>query len=329
MRFSGLITIGLLVGCGARPPTPAVPGDDPAFTAPEVVMPAGLEEDPAQPLRVLAGDVIRLEMVSAETQTYEGLIVDELGAVHVPLAGSVTVGGATMAEAQGRIQGALRRFDRVVHVNLFLEEPSGHRATVVGAVDAPGRVQVPPGTRLADLLALAGGLMREVSGAEATVLADLDGARLVRDRAVLPVNLRLALGGNPQHNVRVRAGDHLYVPPLRGQRITVLGEVRAATVLPYHPGIRITEALAIAGGITIDGDNGDIRVVRGALREPQVYATNLQDLVDGESHNVELAPGDIVYVTDHWIASVGEVLDRLSPLLSAATTVGLAVAITR
>lgn len=323
------VACSTLAGCLGLPPTPAHPTDDESFTAPESAVPAGLEQDEAQPLRVLPGDVLTLHAVSMETTAYPGLVVDEMGMLHLPLAGDVQVGGLTLGEAEQRAQEALRRFDTVVVANLFISDPAGHRATVVGAVVTPGRVQVPPGTRLADLLALAGGPVTEVSNGEQAILADLDAARLVRNQEVLPVSLRLALAADPRHNVRIRPGDHLYIPQARGQRVSVLGEVHEPAVVPYREGVRLLEALAMAGGVTINGDRADIRVIRGSFREPMVYTTSMVDIVNGRAHDVVLAPGDIVFVTEHWIASVGEVLDRLGPVLTTGTTVGLAILVTR
>jgi polysaccharide export outer membrane protein len=83
----------------------------------------------------------------------------------------------------------------------------------------------------------------------------------------------------------------------------------------------LTEALARAGGIdTKRGDRKDVRIVRGPLREPRVYTANLKDLTGGEATDVELAPGDIVWVTKSWYASTADVLDALSPVLSLANS---------
>ncbi len=266
--------------------------------------------------------------MSLETTDYPGLLVDDLGNLHVPLAGDVSVGGRTLTDAEDRVEQALRRFDNVVEVNLFITEAGGHRATVLGAVATAGRVVIAPGTRLADLLAAAGGPLVDVEDGESVVLADLDAARLVRADVTMPVSLPLALEGDPHHNIRVQAGDQLYVPPNRGTRISVLGNVDEPRVIAWREGVRLSEALAMAGGVTIDGDRGDIRVIRGPLRAPVVYRTSLKDLYRGHGRDVALAPGDIVFVTTHWFASLGEVINRLAPLISAGTAVGISYGVT-
>jgi polysaccharide export outer membrane protein len=257
--------------------------------------------------------------VSAKTQVYEGLIVDALGQLHVPLAGDIQVGGKTLSQAEKAVERGLQRYDRFVRANLVISELNGHMAVVVGLAEAPGRFEVTPGMRLADLLAESGGPRVGQSNEIPTVLGNLELARLVRDDETLPVSVPLARKGDPKHNVRVRPGDQLYIPPITEQLVMVLGEVNGATPLAYRRGMRLTEALALAGGINNSrGDRKDIRIIRGPLTEPRVYTTNLKALSAGKSTDVELIPGDIVYVSKAWYASTSDVLNALAPILSTA-----------
>jgi polysaccharide export outer membrane protein len=284
-----------------------------------------MDHDEPQALRLMPGDVVTLRTISAETFELEGLIVDERGLLHVPLAGDVEVGALTLSEAEGRIEEALHTFDSVVRANLIIDEPTGHQATVLGAVEQPGRVMIYPGTRVADLVAAAGGPVVN-SGPEANVaVADLDGARVIRDGEALPVSIPLAMRGDPRHNVYAHAGDHLYVPGSRGRSITILGEVRSPRVLSFYSGVRLTEALALAGGLDRDAHRRDVRVVRGPLREPRVYHVSLRALVEGDATDVVLAPGDIVWVTRTGVANIRDVLGALSPLISAGQYLSVAL----
>lgn len=298
-----------------------MPTDDPSFSAPEPVVLRGLESDPADALRLLPGDVVELTTVSASRQVYEGLIVDALGQLHVPLAGDIPVGGKTLTDAEEAVERGLRRYDKFVRANLIITEPQGHTAVVVGAVVKPGRFQVSPGMRLADLLAESGGPERGLSREVPTLLGNLELARLVRNGETLPVSVILAREGDPKHNIRIQAGDQLYVPPVTDQLIMVLGDVNAPQPVAYRTGIRLTEVLSRAGGLISErGDRKDIRIIRGPLREPQVYTASLKELAAGDATDVVLAPGDIVYVTKAWYASTADVLNSLSAVLSLANS---------
>lgn len=318
-----LLAITLTTACARNryDVTPTMPGDDPTFSAPERIAPRGMPDDPPEALKLLPGDIVQLTTVSAETNTYDGLIVDARGNIHVPLAGDVEVGGLDLTQAEKRIESSLRRYDRFVRVNLIITTLAGHNATVLGAVEIPGRVQVGPGMRVADLLAQAGGPAIARSDQVLTLAGNLDLARLVRNGETLPISVPLAMKGHPDHNIRVHSGDQLYVPPGTEMLIMVLGDVNASQPVAYREGLRLSEALARAGGIdTSRGDRKDIRIVRGPLREPRIYTTNLKAITSGDATDVVLAPGDIVYVTKSWYASTADVLNALSPIISLANS---------
>jgi len=321
-----LLSFALVSACARNryPQTPTTPFDDPSFAAPEPVILAGMESDPPEALRLFPGDVVQLTTVSAQTQVFDGLIVDAMGQLHVPLAGDIQVGGKTLSQAEKAIESGLRRYDRFVRANLIITALDGHAVVVIGAVTTPGRVKITPGTRLADLLAQAGGVLIGRVEYIPERLGDLELARLVRDGETLPVSLPLAMEGDTRHNIRIRAGDQLYVPPITKNAIMVLGEVGRPQPMAYRQGIRLTEALARAGGINMArADRKDIRIVRGPLTEPRVYTTNLKALTSGEATDVELWPGDIIWVTKSWYASTADVMNGLAQIVSLANTAAI------
>jgi polysaccharide export outer membrane protein len=318
-----------LAGCGGMPQAPAYPTADGAdFVEPDSADRPGIPDDrpPAAVLR--PGDTLRVQIVSAEQQTLEGVVVDATGNLHLPLSGDVPVAGLGLVEAEDRVRAAMQQYDKLVQVNLQQTARGGQRATVLGVVNTQGAVELVPGARVTDLVAGAGGPITTTTGPNPVPVADLSAAVLIRKGKVLPVDLAKALRGDPLHNVYVHPGDHLYIPPSIGQNISVLGQVGAPQVFAPRPGMRLTEALALAGGVTVGADKGDIRVIRGTLVQPKVYRADLAALVDGDTHDVMLRPGDIVFVTDHPIEDFNEVMGTIAPALSiglSGAALGLAI----
>ena len=333
--FAVLLTIS---GCGASlPMLPATPAGDDGATFDAVdgadvaaeLTGVDVADDPAVALAVTPGDVITLQLMSGEDSRVQGLTVDERGTLHVPLAGDVAVGGLPLSVAERAIEAAMAPFDATVRVTIIIASPNGQRATVVGAVANPGRYTVVPGMRLADLLASAGGSAMSEQDGIAIPVSDLYNARLVRAGEPLPVSIARAMMGDPRHNVRVRAGDHLYVPPALDDLISVVGEVAAARVVPYRPGLRLTRALALAGGTTRDADHSDIIVIRGQHANPSVYRARLDLLLDGEGPDPMLAPGDVVFVTSSALSRFRDVMSAVSPLVSVAASTAIGAAVIR
>jgi polysaccharide biosynthesis/export protein len=307
----------MLLGCAGLPPAPRHPLDDKAFAAPILKQRAGLPGDAPPPLTLMPGDRVNIELSSSAVTPLTNVLIEAAGTVHVPLAGDVDVKGLGLVQAEQRLKEALRRFDSLIHVTVTIASLDGHKVTVVGAVRTPGVVPLQAAARLADVIMLAGGTIVNLVNGQMVSGSDLRTARLIREAQNLPIDFEKAMSGDPLHNVFMRAGDQVYIPSERGLLISVLGQVNG-TVVQWAPGVRLTEVLSMAGGVHVGGDKNDIRIMRGPIDNTRVYATSLREIVDGDSHDVELYPGDVVFVTDHWIEDFGEVTAVLAPIVSMA-----------
>lgn len=325
--FCSCLALALLA-CGGFPTAPAYPRKEDGFSGPRPVPRPGLPGDAALPLKLQPGDVLSIELSSEPPRVLNGVVLDGTGHVHVPLAGDVAIGGLGLTEAEKTLEAALKQYDKFVQVTVTLTDPKGQRATVLGAVAVQGSVALIPGARVTDVIAAAGGPLTSSTDGVPILLADLTGAVLIRNGHTQPVSIARALEGDPLHNVFMRPGDHLYVPPALGRSVTVLGQVGAPRVFPHQAGLRLSQALGMSGGVTVGADKGDIRVIRGSLESPRVYQASLSDFVDGDVHDVQLQPGDIIFVTDHPIEDIGEVLSVISPALSLGfSSLALAVSL--
>lgn len=324
-----ILILGTLLGCACipvLPPPPTFPALDAAAQTQLGALPLGILNDPPPAATILPGDTLRLQLVSTETYEPIELWVDAAGQVHVPLGGDVAIAGLTLSDAEKRVEQSIRQYDKFAKVNLSIQSFSGHRVILSGAIDKPGAYEARPGVRIADVVALAGGIRVFQTNGEGQEASDLDAARLVRQGYNLPISIKLALVGERLHNIYVRPGDIIYIPWMANRQIPVLGDVRSARNVPYRPGLRLTEALAAAGGAARTADTADVRIIRGPLSRPKIYRASLDDLISGATTDIELAAGDVIFVTEHWLATATEVLNRLTPILAAAT---LSSAITR
>jgi len=326
--MAGLLAGAALNACNpALTPAPTEPGSDPAFEeAPAQEKPGVDDVDEEGPEALQPGDVVAVRVVGDREQELRPMPIDRWGFVHLPLMGSVKLTGGSVAEAEARLQKALGRVDKFSRVSLETVELRGRQVSVLGAVEHPGVVALVGDTRLVTALAAAGGPRTTTVEDRLMPLGDLDGMRLVRGGKALPIDPRLAIEGDPRHNVRIKPGDTIYVPPATTQRVMVLGDVGRPRSLAFRAGMRLTEALAESGGLTKAADASDVRIVRGGYAAPRVYVASPKDLFAGRAPDVRLAPGDVVFVTEHWLATVGQVLERLVPTTATAVLVGSTLA---
>jgi polysaccharide export outer membrane protein len=315
--FLGCFWLASAVGCAGLPPAPRHPLDDRAFAAPILAKHIGMPDDRPPLFTLMPGDRVNIELSSATVTTMTNVLVEATGVVHVPLGGDVEVKGLGLVEAEAKLKLALQRYDSTVHVTVTIATLDGHKVTVVGAVKTPGVVPLQPAARLADVIMQAGGTIVNLVNGQMVSGSDLRTARLIREGQQVPVDFEKAMAGDPLHNVYLHPGDQVYIPSERGLTISVMGQING-TVVQWAPGVRLTEVLAMAGGVHVGGDKNDIRIVRGPIDATRVYATSIRDVIDGESHDVELYPGDVIWVTDHWLEDFGEVTGVLAPLVGIA-----------
>jgi len=79
------------------------------------------------------------------------------GDLTLPILGRVRAAGLTEAQLEQELTIRLKEFVRVPQVTVFISEFHGHPATVSGAVEKPGVVQLKGSTTLFEALVLAGG----------------------------------------------------------------------------------------------------------------------------------------------------------------------------
>lgn len=172
---------------------------------------------------------------------------------------------------------------------LFIPE-TDRRIVVLGQVNRPGAYDLLEGQRVADLLAAAGGL---------TARAALPRAFLVRGPEQVSVDLQKILAGDVAANIPLRPGDMLVVPEIQN-RIAVLGAVNRPGTFDLQDGMKLVDAIALAGGRTDRGNLSQVVIVRLEGGQTKTITANVDQALRGQdaNQNVALQHGDIVYVPE-------------------------------
>ncbi len=268
-----------------------------------------------------AGDQVLIDVISGGRVRQRRGVVDARGQLHAASERDVAVAGLSLPQAERRIAEAVHTSDKFAEIELHLSPRSPRRMSAFGALTRPGYVTLTPGMRVVDAIAAAGGVQRASAsilggGPLPVPVGDLEEAVLIRNGKALPINVDQALRGQRRHNVYLHAGDQLYVPPATDNGVSVLGQVGAPGIFPHRHGLRLTEALSEAGGITIGGDKDDIRLIRGPVEAPAVYRASLTAIAEGKRRDVRLRSGDVIFVTDHPMEDLGEVMRLVIPFVA-------------
>lgn len=236
-----------------------------------------------------------------------GVRTDAPDLVHVTL----TRGGAVQTiDVSAILKGVLQN-NVPVQAGDVIYVPTRHEGTltVLGEIAHPATVRMEPGSRVLDLLNLAGGLNPHADPQHATL------QRLGGETVKLDIRALLA-GTDTSQNLPLEDGDILTVP-VNHLQIAVLGQVAHPGVFDYRPGDDVLQATLLAGGTTPQASLKDVNLVRYAKDNSTEHVQiNLEAIIKkgNLTSDQKLSPGDVIYVgTKGQSTSVlGSVLPTLS-----------------
>ena len=314
----GLALLSLLVGCqspvqpmasaGAIPTTtPLRPDDRILFNSinPSNQPPREWLVVPTNFFRLGPGDLVDVEIIGEATSASTALVGPD-GKIYYSMLDGTFVWGLTLGEAKDLIEANLAKFVRVrPEVSLTLKTVGSRKVWLLGSVRKPGVYPLAAPVTLLEAVAAAGGTG---SPAEATVpglafsstedTTDLENSFIIREGKLLPIDFaRLLRQGDLSQNIYLQPDDFVYLRPTvsRGD-IYVLGAVLSPNVVDYRPHITLMSAISAVGGPADYAYRGHVAVVRGSLAHPAIATVSYSAIVNGKALDLELQPGDIVYV---------------------------------
>lgn len=107
------------------------------------------------------------------------------------------------------------------------------------------------------------------------------------------------------------------IEPVVLGRIVVDGAVEAPGVFEVREVIKLSEAIALGGGTTLDADQKDIFLVRGVSGARVVKRINLKDIREKAEEDPEIYPNDLVFVQSSGLRLTYNEFLRTAPLISS------------
>jgi polysaccharide biosynthesis/export protein len=292
----------------AGPPAqPSAPRDPEPATSPDA-RPAGAS---GEGYRIGPGDVLHVAVYGHEDLT-QTVVVQPGGSFPFPLVGAVQAAGATTEEVEARIARQLAKgYLRDAQVSVAVREYRSQVVYVVGDVARPGTYPLAGETRIVEILSRAGPLAPS-AGSEVLIVrpsgqtgrpvlpdevarpagppgAGKASTALASTAEVLHVDVKAIQAGRLDQNLAIRPNDTVFVPP--AEQIFVTGEVKNPGAFAFRQGITARQAVALAGGFTVDASTGGARIVRDVGGR----STTLKVKIDER-----LRPGDTLVIKAAW-----------------------------
>jgi protein involved in polysaccharide export with SLBB domain len=219
--------------------------------------------------------------------------IDRQGQIALPEAGTITIAGLTIAQAQSAIQKALGTEFQNEKVEISLGRVRTVRIYVVGDVQRPGAYDVSSLSTPLNALYAAGG---PTDRGSLRTLRQYRGTQLVREIDLYD----FLLHGIRSDVDRLQPGDTLLVPPV-GPQVSVSGSVRRPAVYELKGEQSLNQVLDLAGGVLVSASLKQIRVERIEAHEARtMLSVQLPEGHDAASPDLtafKVQDGDSVLVS--------------------------------
>ncbi len=260
-----------------------------------------------------AGDEITVEIWGYPELSGKHIIGPD-GKITIPLVGTLKVADFSRETAATLITEALSSFYIDLATTVRVDRYASNRILVLGKVSKPGVVQFGmTSPSLLEAISLAGGF-ETIGGLTAAQSLPYTRCAVFRERdKIIWVDLEpLLTGKDLSLNLKLQRNDIVYVPDIEERLIYVLGEVNKPGAFRLTPNMSFIEAIARAGGPTIDAAPGRINMIRPEQNINQ--SLSLDELIQPDNRlNVALQDGDIIYVPTNVIAKINYMVRFLNP----------------
>lgn len=243
------------------------------------------------------GDILNIEVWN-HPDVSRDVAVDYRGEIKLPPVRRMSVMAFTAYQLEEELTKFLSKYliDPIVFVTV--KEFNSQRIIALGEITS-GMYFLKRRTTLVEFLGEIGGT---------TENADTSRIKLIKKDGEISIHdLNELIGDHKKSDeVLVSAGDTIYVPPLEMNRVSVLGEVKTPKMLVVKGKLTLVEAVTEAGGFTDNAHMSSVIVLRGELGDMKGYRVNMARIFKkGDiGLNIELEPGDIVYVPRSFIADI-------------------------
>jgi polysaccharide export outer membrane protein len=289
-RWAFALLALLLVPSWAAAQAPPPPPRPPAPAATQPSAPPGVPDYEIGP-----EDILKITVYGHEDLT-QTVLVQADGTFTFPLIARVKADGMTPKQLEVKIALLLARgFIRNPQVTVVVQEFRSKTVFVVGEVARPGSYPL-SGQRmtLVEILAKAGPVTVN-AGAEVIIVRPApdaavsgpvlptqvaEGAEAAPGLAkaeVFRINVRDIQAGDLQKNLELRPKDTVFVP--QAPKVFVTGEVRNPGAYPWFPGMTARQLISMAGGLSPEGSDGRLKIVREQNGASHEYGIKLDELV--------------------------------------------------
>jgi protein involved in polysaccharide export with SLBB domain len=150
---------------------------------------------------------------------------------------------------------------------------------------------------LLQAIAMAGGPSNQADLRHVTIRRFHEPSGRVVSSPFLDIDSTIARNDD-RDNLVLEPGDTIVVPEGKELRVQVLGHVERPGSVTWTQGMTLSTAITESGGFKRFAKTDKIKVVRNGVEQ---LIFDFDEMLEGRMKDLELQPGDVVYVDEKWI----------------------------
>jgi protein involved in polysaccharide export with SLBB domain len=231
------------------------------------------------------GDTIAVQLFGKENRQYS-LVVQRDGTLNFPNIGPIVVMGRNFQDLKQELLDRVSEDLIGTSAAISMGALRSIRVLIVGDAKAPGSYTVSGLSTVTNALVVSGGV------SEGGTLRDI---QVRRDGKVIrTIDLYdLLIRGDSQDDIRLQAGDTIFIPPI-GSTVAVGGFVKRPAVYELSNEKTVSEMIELAGGLDPEAYPPRIRLERIADNWQRSFIE--VDLTSPAGQNQQVRTGDIILV---------------------------------
>lgn len=231
------------------------------------------------------GDNINLNMYG-KVNSQITLVVDRDGKIMIPEVGPLHVAGVSFAQLKAMIEQEVKERALGISVITTLGELRSVRVFILGEANRPGSYTVSALSTITNALFVSGGISQ--SGSLRNIQLKRSG------EVVVSFDLYdLLLKGDTSNDVRLQAGDVLFVPPI-GRTVGVGGEVKRQAIFELRNEQTLADVMALSGGFLPTAHLSSAKINRISDQGERTIVD--VDLSTSRTLAMQVSDGDVVNV---------------------------------
>ncbi len=256
--------------------------------------PSSSENKPAnnRDYRIGPGDVLSVVVTDVPELKSNKVKVSQQGTIDLLyIEHSLKVAGLTEQQMTELLRKEYTAILKEPQVTVFIEEYHARMVSIAGAVNQPKQIALTRELRVYDLISLAGGLTDKAGNVIQLV-------HFQPTETIENINLN-DLVRKPQLNRVLQDGDFINVP--ESGVIYVTGNVNKPGSFPIKETIKLSQAIAMAGGVAQDSKKKEVHLVRSSgpdQTDTSEIVVNLFDIEKDGTKDIILKPYDVVMVPE-------------------------------